>query len=222
MSLLSEYSHRLTCTSFTCTNTLELHINETIHYTLLLLSSTLHYVNEICSSCQVLPVINSFLVLSTSNFWWMQSKIFVTLSSIMWQLEFIQVFSKLFQNFWNSNLQESCKTITAYSSPRFPSCQFHHICTFIFSLSMYIHFYLKHLRVSCKPVIPLPLSCYSAVKFIFYITIVQWSIRKLTLIHSFSWAAFYTLGITTNVLPGIQKLPNAFLSRVQSVIIRCI
>ena len=174
MSLLSEYSHLLTLyqlymykyswTSYKRNRSLHTLVfvfhSALCQWDLLLLSSVTS---------------NYFLVLSTFIFWWMQSKIFVTLSSIMWQLEFIQVFSKLFQNFWNSNCQESCKIITTYPSPRLLSCQFHHICIFIFSLSMYIHFYLKYLRVSCKPGIPLPLSCYSVLKFIFYITVVQWS-----------------------------------------------
>lgn len=50
--------------------------------------------------------------------------------------------------------------------------------TFAFLFSLFPrmwHFYRKHLRVSCKPDVPLPLSCYSVLKFIFYITIVQWS-----------------------------------------------
>lgn len=177
MSLLSEYSHLLTFYqlymyeySWTSYNW-----NSSLHTLVFVFHSALCQWDLLLLSS---VTSNSFLVLSTFIFWWMQSKIFVTLSSITWQLEFIQVFSKLFQNFWNSNRQESCKITTAYPSPRLLSCQFHHICIFIFSLSMYIHFYLKHLRVSCKPGILLPLSCYSVLKFIFYIIIVQWSSQE--------------------------------------------
>ena len=139
MSLLSEYSHLLTLYQlymykYSWTSYKR---NRSLHTLVFVFHSALCQWDLLLLS----SVTSNFLVLSTFIFWWMQSKIFVTLSSIMWQLEFIQVFSKLFQNFWNSNCQESCKIITHTLHPDCSVVSFT-IFAFLFSLSPCIYIFI--------------------------------------------------------------------------------
>lgn len=91
-----------------------------------------------------------------------------------------------------------------------PQCQFYHICFIIFSVCLRVYFFLKHLRVGCKPYIPFLVSCTSMLlKFILLYNHVQWS-------KSGNWqrylvlAVFDILAIISMSFISKQKYPKFF------------